>query len=343
LIYLESLENTFKNPLFGNNVLESLEKQGSTLGAQSFSQYPQIAETSYTMGAMVGTQCAIPLFPTVAFKGRNSGNDSKLLTFLPGATCLTDVLANNGYHNVLLMGSSHRFAGHDKFNAAHAIHESLSLDLWSSRYGAEDMNPWGLSDTKLMEEALNKLRHLQSNQQPFALQIFTIGGHYPAGMMSAHEKLAGCRPNDYLAAYQCSNEQLVKFIQKAKDDGLLDNTLVVMFGDHVTMAKFKTFVPNHLLPQVQQLPRTIFNQIIQPKAQQIPETYLDRPIVHFDFYPTILSLLGARIEGNRLGFGYNANAKNFPTDNPIERFKNLSQFAKNKAYIALWLPSNREN
>lgn len=103
-IYAESLERTYLDEnLFPGLITELKELEQSAL---SFTGLEQVSGTHWTIAGMVASQCGIPL---VTASGGNamSGIDR----FLPGATCLGDVLHTRGYNLIYMGGADNDFAG----------------------------------------------------------------------------------------------------------------------------------------------------------------------------------------------------------------------------------------
>ena len=66
--------------------------------------------------------------------------------------------------------------------------------------------------------------------------------------------------------------------------------------------------------------RTTFNTIIHAKNK--PKQNKNRKFTSFDFFPTVLSAMGVKIEGDRLGFGTNlfSDQKTIPEKIGYKRF-----------------------
>lgn len=65
-------------------------------------------------------------------------------------------------------------------------------------------------------------------------------------------------------------------------------------------------------------------------------------ITHFDLFPSVLAALGFKIEGDRLGFGYNVFSKDVQ---PPENYRSILRkrvLSHSKTYENLWLPEYAE-
>lgn len=291
LIYVESLENTYSNKdLFQKDLLQSLNSHKKI----SFDNFVQVPGTGWTMAGMTASQCGIPLKALMLEDINLQGE--RLKSFLPNAVCLGDSLKKLGYKNIFLGGAPLEFAGKGKFLKSHGYDEIYGRDDWlaSGRYNESDMNNWGLQDDDLFSEAKTQLDQLISSKKLFNLTLLTVNTHLPKGFMSKDcAKKGGKAFQDIVS---CAADEVEDFIQYAHQKGYLENTNIVIMGDHLAMQnplydKLKT-VKN----------RTIFNLWISKNhiAKNRDET------VHFDIAPSILEFIGFDIVGDRYGLGYSA-------------------------------------
>ena len=85
-----------------------------------------------------------------------------------------------------------------------------------------------------------------------------------------------------------------------KKQPFYEDTVILVTGDHLSMAEeyiSSTYEKSY--------DRTVFNALIHSEAWFEEETKKNknRIFTSFDWYPTILNALGAKVEGDRLGFG----------------------------------------
>lgn len=248
-------------------------------------------------------------------------------SFLGKAVCLSDLLAQRGYRNVFMGGAASSFAGKDKFLRQHHYHEIYGKDEWLQRGASEStMNGWGLYDADLFREAKARLRELSASKQKFHLSLLTVDTHEPAGMLSAQ-----CAQQGYAGSFDgivsCTAAAVADFVRYAERNGYLENTNVVIVGDHLSRK-------NPLSPQLAQMPRrTIFNAFLAHDAP-VPNR---AQLLHFDLLPTIMEFIGYQVPGGRLGLGYSGfNAhRRMP---PPERLAAMERDLLNRSseYLALW-------
>jgi phosphoglycerol transferase len=321
LIYVESLEQGYSaKSAFKRDLLAPL----TALNGISFADYQQAPGTGWTIAAIVATQCGVPLERVTIFDGNTQGQ--ALSSFLKNAVCLTDLLEQRGYRNVFMGGASTNFAGKDKFLNQHHYHEVYGRDEWlKSGVAASDMNGWGLYDADLFARAKTKLSELSGSGQKFNLTLLTVDTHEPEGHLSDSCAKKGFSGFDGVVS--CTAQEVAEFVRYAKDNGYLEDTNIVILGDHLSRK-------NPLTPQLSQLSeRTIFNSFISKDAPA-PNR---KQLLHFDLMPTILEFTGYAIPDGRMGLGYSAFNPH-PIHPPVDRLANMDQDLLNRSeqYMELW-------
>lgn len=321
LIYVESLENSYAlKAIASRNLLAPLAR----VGGASFANFRQAPGTGWTIAGIVASQCGVPLKRVTLLDGNTQGE--ALRSFLPNATCLSDILASHGYRNVFLGGASAGFAGKGKFLHEHAYQEVFGKEDWLRKGANPDkMNGWGLSDGDLFSKARIKLRELQDSHARFNLTVLTVNTHEPHGHLSddcARRGFAG-----FEGVIECTAEDLANFITFIEDSGYLANTNVVVLGDHLARK-------NPLSERLQALPdRHIFNLFL---SSDMPVKNTE-DMVHFDMLPTILEFSGFSVDRGRLGLGYSGFNPHGELA-PEHRFDDLQRSVMNRSetYLALW-------
>jgi phosphoglycerol transferase len=321
LIYVESLEQGYSSKaVFGNDLLAPL----NGLQGSSFADYQQVPGTGWTIAAIVATQCGVPLERMTIFDGNTQGQ--VMNSFLKNATCLTDLLAARGYRNVFMGGASTNFAGKDKFLGQHHYHEVYGKEEWlKSGALASDMNGWGLYDADLFSRAKTKLRELSASKQKFNLTLLTVDTHEPEGHLSTQCAQRGY--SGFEGVVSCTAAEVADFVRYARDNGYLEDTNIVILGDHLSRK-------NPATPKLSQLQdRTIFNRFI---SQDMPAQNR-KQVLHFDLMPSILEFTGYRVAGGRMALGYSAFNQH-PLQPPKDRLPDMDKNLLNRSelYMALW-------
>lgn len=327
LIYIEGLENGYADKeLFNRNLLRKLTVPDKH--AFSFQKYIQMPGTQWTIAALVATQCAIPL-NLVTVYGHNH-QDEHFPQFLPGAKCLGDILAEQGYKNVYMNGSSLHTCGVEKFLQDHHYTELYGKEEWLAQGKSEaEMNDWGLYDDDLFAQAKLKLTELVQSKQLFNLTLLTIDTHGPNGFISKTCRKQGY--NDFTGVVECTANQVADFVTFIRAKGWLKQMNVVILGDHLAMEN-----PAYDLLDSKRN-RSIFNRFI---SEDILSPNTPR-VVHFDMLPTILDSIGFHYENGRLGLGYSG----FSPSQSIQPSKRIIEMDRNVgnnslAYKKMWLSSS---
>lgn len=302
VIYLESVEDALADDsVFERNMLAPV--QAATEDWASIPSLQQYDGGGWTMAGIVGTQCGIPLRSADALADNtdlnslgSSGNEVD--RYLSGATCLGDVLADEGYRNVFLGGADANFAGKGAFLASHGYSEVNDLSVWRERGETEMRDDWGLSDRRLFANAKHTVTQLHEADQPFNLTLLTLDTH------------EGPRVFDYCdwdtevamtAITTCSMQQVSGFIDYLDAEGILEDTTVVVMGDHRKMIAEGGSFWEELKDRED---RTIFNRVWSPDSATFARSEIDQ----LSMYPTILELAGLELVDHRAGIGVSALA-----------------------------------
>lgn len=330
LIYIESLEQTYKNTsLFQENLLQSLDN----LPGFEFKNYIQTPNSEWTMAAIVGGQCGIPLKPVLIGKEPSNAIGALSKQFLPSVICLADVLKSAGYYNFYMQGASLKFAGKDKFLQSHGYDNIFGREEWlATKYTTDDLSEWGLYDDLLIQEAKITLDNLVKSKKLFNLTILTLDTHFPDGYLSKTCKNAGGKT--FQDIIKCSANEVASFIKYIIDKGYLEHTNVVILGDHLTM-------PNAIFDLVEKEPkRSIYNKWITKDNFEANR----HEITHFDIAPTILDFIGLGVVQGRFGLGHSAFGKNINNYNPAIIDEYCMHLNKQSLfYNNLWKVSDKNN
>lgn len=299
-IFLESMESTYADPDAGDMItacyipeLESLANSNLNFshntGLGGALSYPG---TTWTAAAMVAQTAGIPV--KISLEADTYGADD---AFLPGVTSLGQILEQQGYNQVLLLGSDAEFHGREVYFTEHGNYEILDTDsLKKAGRLPEDYDAWwGFEDEKLFSYAKEELIRLAKKGAPFNLTMLTADTHFPDGC-----RCSLCR-DDYDTQYAnvlaCSSRQVAEFVTWVQKQPFYDNTTVIISGDHLTMdAGIMEDIDTDYT-------RSVYNCFIHAAKAPIKEK--NRQFGTFDLFPTTLAALGVEIEGDRLGLGTN--------------------------------------
>ena len=299
-IILESMESTYAEPTAGETIkacyipeLKSLAENNvnfsHTDGLGGALPFPG---TTWTAAAMVAQTSGVVI--KVSLKADTYGAGD---VFLPGVTSIGQFLDEQGYNQVLLLGSNAEFHGREIYFTEHGNYSILDTDaLKAADRLPEDYEKWwGFEDKKLFSYAKEELTRLAAAGAPFNLTMLTADTHFPDGCQC---DLCG---EDYEEPYAnvlaCSSRQVADFVDWIMKQPFYENTTIVISGDHPTMdAGFM----DEMNPD---FTRTIYNCFINAALKPVKEN--NRQFGTFDLYPTTLAAMGVEIEGDRLALGTN--------------------------------------
>lgn len=291
LVYLESIERTYDNEMFGDAYadLTRLGERGTVVEGVR-----QMDNTGWTMAGMIASQCGVPLMPAGLL---HDSQFEPLSQVVPGVDCLGDILASQGYRLSYLGGASTHFAGKGLFYRGHQFDtvkgkEELSADLDDPEY----INSWGLYDDTLYDITVDEIRRLsQEDDGPWAVVNLSIAGHAPHGFpaQTCLDRQGEFDGQDILFSVECSAYLARDLIERLEQENLLDNTLVVLLSDHLTMRV-------SVWDQLTTLDRD--NTLIL-LSDQLPNQRIRRDATMMDVFPTLLDAIGFSLKENRAGLG----------------------------------------
>ena len=337
-IYVESMESTYrKADLMGKNLLTTLDSLKTKYPSVDFDDYTQIKGAHWTIAGMVASQCGIPLKQISVTTGSNEQNQL-FGSYLANAKCLTDILKEHGYTNHFIQGTFAGFAGTNEFYLNHSTDKVYGDTEWPSIYPqfaplfaskkTHRSGAWTSNDDQLFVYARLQVDELMAKNQPFNLMIATYDTHPTKGFLSPTCVKKGVKPNEFEKILECTQEQVVSYIDYLAAKGYLKNTQVVIQGDHLTMR-------NPLYHQLLKAPkRTVYNLLIGDFAGLQKN---NDHVNHFDMLPTTLDFIGLKVDGGKAGLGYSAfnsiSAKDADKRN-IEMQENVLNYSK--TYNNLW-------
>ena len=316
LIYLESGENTLANDqLFEKDAFAPLkEATPAEEGWRSVENFQQYNGGGWTMSGLVSTQCGIPLKGSGLTAGSSATNElgEDTDTYLAGTTCLGDVLKDQGYTNVFLGGANSSFAAKDTFLKTHGYSEVKGLKDWRSAGEPEESfrKDWGLSDERLLANAREELDRLHAASEqtgtPFNLSMLTLDTHEP---VHVYDYCDVDTENEVTSVFACSMTQVAGFVDYMEQMGYLEDTAVVIMGDHLKHMSAGDAFHEQLDHHGN---RTIFNRIRVPGAEAPGAV---RPGVdQMNMYPTILEAVGLAPANGEAGLGVSVFTPSIPAD-----------------------------
>lgn len=297
VLYLESLEASFGDrKFFSVNLLPELsawrERHASVKDAY------QAYGTGWTIAGIVSSWSGLPL---------RSGAGASKGQFMPGVVMVPDILARNGYALRFVQGTSLSFTGKKYLFLSHGFTQDQYIGLetvlkkhpdWIKKYYGP--SEWGLRDSVTYDLAKKSLRELSQIKKPFALFMLTVNPHFSKGFVEPGwrgPRVEGFDDDEQAYADVVTNADSLAadFLHWISQQDFADKTTVIVLSDHLVMGTALTpFLKKHSDR------RHNLNIVINPVR---PLKTDGRAISQFDWAPTMLEAVGARLPEGRLGLG----------------------------------------
>ncbi|MDN3525027.1 sulfatase-like hydrolase/transferase [Halomonas sabkhae] len=291
VLYLESLERTYADRQRFDDVYAPL----GTLGDQGvvFEGVRQVDNTGWTMAGMIASQCGVPLMPAGLL------HDSQLEPLervVPGVNCLGDLLADQGYELTYMGGASKAFAGKGRFYQGHGFSRVLGRDDLTPRLRSpQDLNSWGLFDDDLYALTVEEIRRLDARPGPWGLVNLSLATHPPYGYPpgECRQRQGEFDGADILYSVECSARMAHDLVKRLAGEGLLENTLVVIASDHLSM---RVSAWEQLTAGPRSNTFMLLGNDLTPRRMKVEASTMD-------VLPTILEGMGFTIDWHRAGLG----------------------------------------
>ncbi|MBM7698147.1 LTA synthase family protein [Kurthia huakuii] len=213
---------------------------------------------------------------------------------------MSEKLGDNGYATSVLHANNKSFWNRDLMYQAMNI--QTFYDLESFDVNEQNSVNWGLKDIPFMKQSVDIMKDME---QPFATRMLTLTNHFPFTSDKKDQYIDAYDSGDktvdrYFQTTRYTDEAVKVLFKKLKKEGLYDNTIVVMYGDHYgisenhnkAMAKFlnKEEITPYDTAMLQEVPFIIHapNTGIKEKAGNQAHEVGGQ----VDIRPTVLHLLG---------------------------------------------------
>ena len=247
--------------------------------------------SDFTASAIIASSTGVP------FLSGGGNNASMLGQIMPGIDSLGDILKKNGYDNYFQCGSDATFGSRREFYEQHGDYdvEDYGYAL-SNGYIPEGYHNgfWGYEDLYLFDIAKKRLTDIASEGKPFNYTMLTVDTHFPNGYRC--DLCKNDWSNYYGNSLSCSDRQITDFVKWCETQPWYEDTLIVIVGDHTTMKE--GFVKKGS-------DRVTYNCFVNPADSVSLDNTKNRLFTTMDLLPTVLSGMGASIDGDRLGLGTN--------------------------------------
>jgi|GEM_PF-629251 len=221
VISLESLERGYLEPPLENltpNLREFAKEH-------TYIKMEQSLGSTWTSASMYTVLTGLPSYFKTPSNEIFQGSDSYK------ASNLGDVLKTAGY-NMSYLITKKEFSGMD--NLLSAFHFKVSSETdFTTQY---EKTHWGIPDKDLFEETKKEITLQSKKNEPFAIFLSTISGHFPNGVYDKRMEPFLPKQDTHLEFMTSAVDLYVgQLIQFLKDKNLFQDTVVYIFPDHELM------------------------------------------------------------------------------------------------------------
>ncbi|MFA5048153.1 MAG: LTA synthase family protein [Patescibacteria group bacterium] len=210
------------------------------------------------------------------------------------------LLRDSGYHAYAFHGDVATF-----WNRSN-IYPYLGFEKWFSKPDFTSSRPIGafeLGDEDFFNQSVIKLKTLIS---PFFATLITLSSHTPFELPADLNTLNIPPDTDlnwlqkgYLQSIHYTDQAIGGFIENLKQNGLYDNSIIVIYGDHQSYTDIASALGTERNVPASLVGRQVPLIILIPGSKL--KATVSSPASHLDLYPTVVNLLGLRPPKSVLG------------------------------------------
>ncbi|WP_249436029.1 LTA synthase family protein [Paenibacillus sp. Marseille-Q4541] len=211
---------------------------------------------------------------------------------------LPSILGNEGYY------TSAFHAYESSFWNRYAMYNNMGYDEFINRnnYIMDEPVGWSLGDKSFFKQSVDYLteENTTTKKSPFYSFMITLTSHHPYVLPDSLQELdtgplTSTMMGDYLQSIHYADAALGELVERLEKEGLWEETLFLVYGDHDSSIKEKADYEAFLGRSISDLEmHQIMNQV--PLLLHLPDddkagVYLE-PAGQIDITPTVLHLLG---------------------------------------------------
>lgn len=186
------------------------------------------------------------------------------------------------------------------------LYKAIGFDRYydAEFFGEEDSVFFGASDEMLYKKTIDELDRMNQNDNPFYAQVISMTAHHPytipddKRLITLPERFNNTLVGDYIVSQNYADHALGEFIEDLKARGIWDNSLIVLYGDHLGLPIYS--LNRHekdLMAEIYSREYTYTDMIniplviVNPDKNVQPAEY-DQLGGQVDLLPTVANLLG---------------------------------------------------
>ncbi|MEH6940390.1 LTA synthase family protein [Bacillus sp. JJ722] len=215
-----------------------------------------------------------------------------------------EILNENGYTTASLHANNKSFWNRDVMYQA--LGYENFYDIESYEVTDENSIGWGLKDKDFFDQSIDHLKEMQSTGKPFYAKFITLTNHHPYELDPEDATIEPYNSNsktlnNYFPTVRYQDEALEQFINKLKEEGLYEDSIIVLYGDHYGISE------NHNTAMAQYLGKEEITPFDSVQLQRVPFIVhipghegktISKVSGQIDVKPTLLHLLGVDTKNN---------------------------------------------
>ncbi|MFM2152177.1 MAG: hypothetical protein RL199_612 [Pseudomonadota bacterium] len=227
--------------------------------------------------------------------------------------CLPGLLRDRGFETAFVHGGFEAFENRLEFLGRVGFRDTLFWDQFGKHHPTAN-GGWGGTDAQTYDRALQWL-DARDGGRPFFLTVLSISNHHPfhvpdPGLEFDHDETRLSRNT-----VRYADREVGRFAEGLRQRGLLDSTVVFLFGDHGLTRSNLGGEPAAQTAQ-RMLVRANVPLVVLAPPGLFPHGVNDRLASQNDLLPTVLDLLGAdaptHAMGHSLGWTWHDGGRDLP-------------------------------
>ncbi|MFW5736166.1 MAG: LTA synthase family protein [Halanaerobium sp.] len=207
---------------------------------------------------------------------------------------IVSVMRDEGYNNYAFHGNEDEFFYRDKGYPEMGFDRFYSRDDFSASEGIVGEDTYlGLNDYDLFDQSVE---YLKEAEEPFFSIFITVSSHTPFNFypeeyeVEEFSEIETPIVRDYFNSMYFVDHSLEMFFERLKENAILDDTLFVIYSDHVSdinKEEYKSgdnFETNRNIKEPEHIPLFIYHHDIEPEV-------IEKSGTHTDIAPTILDIM----------------------------------------------------
>lgn len=232
-----------------------------------------VATGNRTVRGLEGTLCSFPPLPGDAILKRDRSD---------GVATLARIFRGAGYQTAFVYGGWGVFDGMRSFMLQNGYERFVERDAFPKD---AFHTIWGVADEVMFDGMLAMQREAHARGEKLFLTALTVSNHKPFRVPERHTAWpARLQLRETGVAY--ADWALARYLDRAKEAGLLEHTLVLVVGDHGARVYGATEIPaaSYRIPALFLVPDPAW------RGRRI-----DRVASQIDLAPTLIDLAGVRV------------------------------------------------